>query len=124
MDSNKRKYYNIFTGKEVNNYYEALGFEYYFDNNKKIYTKLNNEEKVFDYKTNTEFCFNDLKFIICRYKNGELAIFFNVIMDNNLEKRYRSFSFEEMKDYHSEYSLDEKGDNFKWLNNYFYIKIK
>lgn len=125
MDSDIKKYSNIYTGKEENSYFEALGFKYYIDDNKKIYTRLNDEEKVFEYKTNIEFCFNDLKFIICQENNGDLIILFNIIMENNVENQIRGTFVDGWTYFHSAYFIDvNEESHFKWLNNNFYIKIK
>lgn len=123
MCSDIKRYYNIFTGEEVNNVFEALGYKYYADDSKKIYTKLNNEEKEYDFRTNTELCFNDLKFIICQDKAGELIILFNVTMENDIENQVRQSFTDGWTFFKSAYFIDGNECSFKWLNNSFFIRI-
>lgn len=81
----KQKFYNIYTGEEVKDKFESLGYYKYSDANKKIHLQYNGQEKIFDYSTNTEYSYNDLKFIICRINKENLIILFNVYMKENSE---------------------------------------
>jgi len=119
-----KEYYNIYTGEKVNNYFESLGYKYYCDN-KKIYLDYNNQKVMFNFKTNTEFEFNNLKFIICTGDNNNFDILFNVEIEESTSGRLRQTFADEWSFLKSAYriKLNEKA-YFKYLNNEFYIEIK
>ena len=119
-----KEYYNIYTGEIVNNYFESLGYKYYCDN-KKVYLDYNNQNVVFDFKTNTELQFNDLKFIVCTKDNNTFDILFNIEIDESNSGRLRESFVEGWTYYKSAYriKLNEKA-YFKYSNNEFYFEVK
>lgn len=78
---------NIYTGEKVKDKFESLGYAKYTDSNKKIHLKYNETETTFDYSTNVEYTYNDLKFVICRVNEENLIILFNVDMKENIAHR-------------------------------------
>lgn len=83
----KNFFQNIYTGEKVKDKFESLGYAKYIDSNKKIHLKYNEIETMFDYSTNVEYTYNDLKFIICRMSEEDLIILFNVDIKEDIEHR-------------------------------------
>lgn len=83
----KQNFQNIYTGEKVKDKFESLGYVKYIDSNKRIHLKYNESETTFDYSTNTEYSYNDLKFVICRVNEENLIILFNVDMKENIAHR-------------------------------------
>lgn len=83
----KQNFQNIYTGEKVKDKFESLGYTKYTDSNKKIHLKYNETETTFDYSTNIEYSYNDLKFVICRVNEENLIILFNVDMKENIAHR-------------------------------------
>lgn len=83
----KQNFQNIYTGEKVKDKFESLGYTKYTDSDKKIHLKYNETETTFDYSTNIEYSYNDLKFVICRVNEENLIILFNVDMKENFEHR-------------------------------------
>lgn len=80
----KQNFQNIYTGEKVKDKFESLGYAKYTDSNKKIHLKYNETETTYDYSTNIEYSYNDLKFVICRVNEENLIILFNVDMKENI----------------------------------------
>lgn len=83
----KQNFQNIYTGEKVKDKFESLGYAKYTDSNKKIHLKYNETETTYDYSTNIEYSYNDLKFVICRVNEENLIILFNVDMKENIAHR-------------------------------------
>lgn len=118
-----KDYYNIYTGEKVNNYFESLGYKYYCDD-KKIYLNYNEQNIVFDFKTNTEFEYNDLKFIVCTKDNNTFDILLNIEIDESNSNKLRESFAEGWTYFKSAYRiiLNEK-KYFKYSNNEIYLEI-
>lgn len=125
--NNKRKqnFQNIYTGEKIKDKFESLGYAKYSDSNKKIHFKYNEEETTFDYSTNTEYSYNDLKFIICRMNEENLIILFNVDMEENIAHRKLRESFADTWKYFKSayrFNINETLE-FEYENNKIQIKI-
>ena len=119
-----KNYVNIYTGKKVNNIFEALGYKYFCDD-KKVYLKFNNEEMLFDFETNFEYSYKDLKFILCTSDNKEFDILFNVEIENNWDRRLRTTFADDWTYFKSAYTISlNEIVCFKYLENEFFIEIK
>lgn len=119
-----KEYYNIYTGEKVDNYFESLGYKLYSDN-KKVHLDYNNQSVVYDFKTNTELIFNDLKFIICTKDNNFFDILFNIEIEKSDSDRLRESFVEGWTYYKSAYRIKlNKKTYFKYSNNEFYLEIK
>lgn len=72
-------YYNIYTGKKVNNFMESIGCYAYKYNDKMIYVDYNGKKIKFEFETNKEYSLENLKFIICspNKKSKEMVILFD-----------------------------------------------
>ena len=117
---------NIYTGEKVKEKFESLGYAKYTDSNKKIHLKYNGEETTFDYSTNTEYSYNDLKFIICRMNEENLIILFNVDMKENIAHRKLRESFADSWEYFKSayrFNINESLD-FEYEDNKIQIFIK
>ncbi len=97
--------FNIYTGEKVNDVFEQFGFEKFSDDSKKIYLKYGENEKTFEYITNTEYTYNDLKFVICRKNDEDLVVLFNVEMNNNSKRRLRGTFADTWKYFKSAYGF-------------------
>ena len=118
---NNKKYHNIYTGEEVNNFFESLGYISKI-NNKNL--KVIYNEKEYEYKNNEEYVFDELKFIICTKDNKVFDILFDKeINDTNSSKLRESFA-EGWNYFKSAYRIElNKKYNFKYLENEFNIEI-
>ena len=120
-----KEFYNIYTGEKCNNKFESLGFKEYEDKNKKIYLNYNKKKIKFNYRTNTEYSYNDLKFIICTVDNENMIIMLNKEVENNEERRLRSTFIDEWEYFKIAYEFRiEETIKFKYLKNYISISIK
>lgn len=81
-----KKYKNIFTGEEVDNYFEAFGYKK-FMNDRSLNVELNDKKFDFIYETNIEYKCDDLRFVVCSRDNEKYCIAFNKNMKNH--ERYR-----------------------------------
>ena len=84
---NKQNFQNIYTGEKVKDKFESLGYVKYTDSNKRIHLKYNENETTFNYSTNTEYSYNDLKFVICRVNEENLIILLNLDMKEDIAHR-------------------------------------
>lgn len=101
---------NIYTGDLVDNFYEALGYNYFKDFNKKIHIEMMKNKIVqkiyeFEYETNTEYTIvdsflYDFKFIILSKgkEQKEQIVLVNYDMINNDGNQLRQ-SFAESWNY-------------------------
>ena len=120
-----QKFQNIYTGENVKDKFESLGYAKYSDANKKIHLKYNENETTFDYSTNTEYSYNDLKFVICRMNEENLIILVNVDMKENIAHRKLRESFADTWTYFkSAYRFNIKETlEFEYENNKIKISI-
>lgn len=116
---------NIYTGENAKDKFESLGYAKYSDNNRKIHLKYNREETTFDYSTNIEYSYNDLKFVICRMNEENLIILFNVDMkDNNTHRKLRESFADSWEYFKSAYRFHiNETLEFEYGNNKIRISI-
>ena len=121
----KQNFQNIYTGVKAKDKFESLGYAKYTDSNKKIHLKYNENETTFDYSTNTEYSYNDLKFIICRMNEEDLIILFNVDMKEDVKHRKLRENFVDTWTYFkSAYRFNIKETlEFEYENNKIKISI-
>lgn len=121
-----QKFQNIYTGENVKDKFESLGYAKYTDSNKRIHLKYNESETTFDYSTNTEYSYNDLKFIICRMNEEDLIILFNVDMKEDVKHRKLRENFVDTWTYFkSAYRFNIRETlEFEYENNKIIISIK
>lgn len=121
----KQNFVNIYTGEKVKDKFESLGYAKYSDSNKKIHLKYNEDETIFEYSTNTEYSYNDLKFVICRMNEENLIILFNVDMKENIAHGKLRESFADSWEYFKsayKFNINETLE-FEYENNKIRISI-
>ena len=83
------------------------------------------DETIFEYSTNTEYSYNDLKFVICRMNEENLIILFNVDMKENIAHGKLRESFADSWEYFKsayKFNINETLE-FEYENNKIRISI-
>lgn len=122
---NKQNFQNIYTGEKVKDKFESLGYVKYTDSNKRIHLKYNENETTFNYSTNTEYSYNDLKFVICRVNEENLIILLNLDMKEDIAHRKLRENFADSWEYFKSayrFNINEILE-FEYENNKIIISI-